>query len=112
MSNETADRKEYMKKWQQDNKEKTRENAKRYYYKNIDKIKEKRQSNEYKEKYREYKREWAREKRKAQKEIINNLQSKIDKAYDYLDKFIPNEYGVLLTERQWQYVKDILKENE
>ena len=41
-----------------------------------------------------------------------NLQSKIDKAYDYLDKFIPNEYGVLLTERQWQYVKDILKENE
>lgn len=31
---------------------------------------------------------------------------------DLGDKFIPNEYGVLLTERQWQYVKDILKENK
>lgn len=40
------------------------------------------------------------------------LQSKIDKAYDYLDKFIPNEYGVLLTERQWDYVKSILKEDK
>lgn len=40
------------------------------------------------------------------------LKSKIEKAYAYLDKFVPNEYGVLLTERQWQYVKDILKENE
>lgn len=40
------------------------------------------------------------------------LQSKIDKAYDYLDKFIPNEYGVLLTERQWNYVKNILKEDK
>jgi hypothetical protein len=84
--NERTDRKEYMKKWQQDNKEKTRENAKRYYYKNIDKIKEKRQSNEYKEKYREYKKEWARKNRKMQKEIINNLQSKIDKANEYIEE--------------------------
>lgn len=43
---------------------------------------------------------------------INNLQSKIDKAYAYLDKFIPNEWGVLLTERQWNYVKSILKEEK
>lgn len=82
--NEKTDRKEYIKKWQQNNKEKTRENAKRYYYKNIDKIKDKRQSNEYKEKYREYKREWARENRKKQKEIINNLQSKINKINQYI----------------------------
>lgn len=32
-----------------------------------------------------------------------------EKAYEYLDKFIPNEYGVLLTERQWNYVKDLLQ---
>ena len=49
---------------------------------------------------------------KALEHYISNLQSKIDKTYDYLDKFIPNEYGVLLTERQWQYVKDVLKENK
>ena len=39
------------------------------------------------------------------------LQSKIDKVYEYLDKFIPNEYGYLLTERQWEYIKSSLKEN-
>lgn len=82
--------KEYMKKWQQNNKEKTRENAKRWYYKNIDKIKEKRNSNEYKEKYREYKRKWARENRKSQKELINNLQSKIDKVLELLEKCLNN----------------------
>ena len=32
-----------------------------------------------------------------------------EKAYGYLDKFIPNEYGVLLTERQWNYAKELLK---
>lgn len=39
---------------------------------------------------------------------ITNLQEKYEEAYNYLDKFIPNEYGVLLTERQWEYVKKIL----
>lgn len=37
------------------------------------------------------------------------LQFKIDKAYDYLDKFVPNEYGVLLSERQWNYAKELLQ---
>lgn len=49
---------------------------------------------------------------KALEHYINILQSKINRAYDYLDKFIPNEYGVLLTERQWNYAKSILKEVE
>ena len=35
-----------------------------------------------------------------------------EKAYNYLNKFIPNEYGVLLTERQWEYVKKILGGDE
>ena len=37
-----------------------------------------------------------------------DIKSRNEKAYNYLDKFIPNEYGVLLTERQWEYVKKIL----
>ena len=112
--NEKADRKEYMKKWQQDNKEKTRANAKRYYYKNIDKIKEKRQLNEYKEKYREYKREWAKENRKMQKEIINNLQSKIDKAIEYIDKwkFETAGNGACMEYEDIQELLDILKEDK
>lgn len=110
--NEKTDRKEYMKKWQQDNKEKTRENAKRYYYKNIDKIKEKRQSNEYKEKYREYKREWARENRKTQKEIINNLQFKIDKAIEYINTHeYPSMYGLRKNDLSKKELLDILKED-
>jgi len=44
-------------------------------------------------------------------QVVNELLDERDrnkKAYNYLNKFIPNEYGVLLTERQWEYVKKIL----
>lgn len=42
-------------------------------------------------------------------EQCQKLQKRIDKTYNYLDKFIPNEYGVLLTERQWNYIKELLQ---
>jgi hypothetical protein len=54
----------------------------------------------------------------SENETIKNIKyvvdktiykSRCEKAYEYLDKFIPNEYGVLLTERQWNYAKELLQ---
>lgn len=82
-----SDRKEYMKKWQQENREKTRANANRWRLKNIDKIKEKRKTEEYKQKHRKYCRKWAKKHRKTQQQEIdrlNNIISELEKEIDWL----------------------------
>ena len=92
--NEKTDRKEYLKKYAEEHKEERRKRAREYYYNNREKRKEydkqrrlKIKNNpELNQKMKDYKREWTRENRKKQKEKINNLQSKIDKAIEYVNK--------------------------
>lgn len=64
----------------------------------------------------EFLKEWVNQATKEEivKMLILNDEraKKIEKAYQYLDKFVPNEYGYLLTERQWNYIKELLKGDE
>lgn len=91
--NEKTDRKEYFKKYAEEHKEERQKRAREYYYNNRKKCIEYKKQRRLKikndpvlsQKVRDYQREWARKNRKKQKEIINNLQSKIDKAIEYIE---------------------------
>ena len=71
-------RKEYMKKWQENNRDKTRESARRWYNKNIEKIKDKRKTNEYKEKHREYNKKY-KQKKQQELERYKNIIDELEK---------------------------------
>lgn len=125
----------------EEKKQRARENAKKYYQKNKEKILARQKKyarerykndEEYRKKSLERHKKYEKDNLEKVREIKRNAQKKyyqshkdyyknynknynksykerIDKAYEYLDKFIPNEYGVLLSERQWNYIKEILK---